>query len=243
MYWRPQYARQARIRAGKRPLCNRVALPSPLADFFYVPVFTSCLIYPVHGGSSNLRDWWYGPPHNRVMGSTNMLLEAHHWIRSHFPWWDRRGGRDHIWLVTHDEASCWVPAAIRPSIILSHWGRMGVNHTAQTAYWEDFYRQAAALRHEQAPQDWASLVAFLSAPALLPLTDALLPDPAARRWSTPSSTPRAFRASCAGTCMHATIPRRWGGTAAAAGPSPHAQPPAATPPKAPVVSHTPRWVV
>ena len=34
---------------------------------------------------------------------------------------DRRGGRDHIWLVTHDEASCYVPAAIRPSIILSHW--------------------------------------------------------------------------------------------------------------------------
>ena len=35
---------------------------------------------------------------------------------------DRRGGRDHIWLVSHDEASCYVPAAIRSSIILSHWG-------------------------------------------------------------------------------------------------------------------------
>ena len=26
-------------------------------------------------------------------------------------------------LVTHDEGSCWVPAEIRHSIILSHWGR------------------------------------------------------------------------------------------------------------------------
>jgi hypothetical protein len=49
---------------------------------------------------------------------------------------DRRGGRDHIWLTTHDEGSCWVPAAIRPSIILSHWGRKDANHTTGTGYWE-----------------------------------------------------------------------------------------------------------
>jgi hypothetical protein len=46
---------------------------------------------------------------------------------------DRRGGRDHIWLVSHDEASCYVPSAIRPSIILTHWGRMdGPNHATTT---------------------------------------------------------------------------------------------------------------
>ncbi len=26
-------------------------------------------------------------------------------------------------LITHDEGSCWAPKEIRPSIILSHWGR------------------------------------------------------------------------------------------------------------------------
>ena len=26
-------------------------------------------------------------------------------------------------LMTHDEGSCWVPAELRSSIILSHWGR------------------------------------------------------------------------------------------------------------------------
>lgn len=57
------------------------------------------------------------------MHAARMLLEAKQWIEANMPWWQRRGGRDHIWLVTHDEASCWVPAALRPSIILSHWGR------------------------------------------------------------------------------------------------------------------------
>ena len=35
----------------------------------------------------------------------------------------RFGGRDHIWLVSHDEGPCWVPTELWPSIILSHWGR------------------------------------------------------------------------------------------------------------------------
>jgi hypothetical protein len=55
-------------------------------------------------------------------------------VQAHFPYWDRRGGRDHIWLVSHDEASCYVPSFIRPSIILSHWGRTDANHTTTTGY-------------------------------------------------------------------------------------------------------------
>jgi hypothetical protein len=47
---------------------------------------------------------------------------------------ERRGGRDHIWLVTFDEASCYVPAAIRSSSILSQWGRKDLNHTANTGW-------------------------------------------------------------------------------------------------------------
>lgn len=32
----------------------------------------------------------------RVHGTINMLIEVHAWIRSHLPYWDRNGGRDHI---------------------------------------------------------------------------------------------------------------------------------------------------
>ncbi|KAL4452535.1 hypothetical protein ABPG75_008197 [Micractinium tetrahymenae] len=110
------------------------------ADYFYVPALTSCYIEPVRGVADSVRDFWYGVHEIRVHGVTNILLEASHWIQSHHPYWDRRGGRDHIWLVSHDEASCYVPAAIRSSIILTHWGRMdGPNHTTTTGYWEDEY--------------------------------------------------------------------------------------------------------
>ncbi|KAI3425325.1 hypothetical protein D9Q98_009089 [Chlorella vulgaris] len=115
------------------------------ADFFYVPVFVSCFAYPVRDMADSIPDFFYGQGHNRAHGQTNMLLEAYHWIRSHHPWWDRRGGRDHVWLSTHDEGSCLIPAAIRPSIILSHWGRMDATHKSDTGYWMDVY--SAEFKH------------------------------------------------------------------------------------------------
>ena len=42
--------------------------------------------------------WW--PPGGRIgpraLAGSMMLVEAHNYIRSHFPYWDRNGGRDHI---------------------------------------------------------------------------------------------------------------------------------------------------
>ena len=32
------------------------------------------------------------------MHATSFLDEAQHWIQSHYPYWDRKGGRDHIWV-------------------------------------------------------------------------------------------------------------------------------------------------
>ena len=64
------------------------------------------------------------------MHVTHMMLEARDWVRRHWPYWDRRGGRDHIWLMTHDEGACYAPTEIyNTSIFLSHWGRMDLNHT------------------------------------------------------------------------------------------------------------------
>ncbi|KAL4437781.1 hypothetical protein ABPG77_005693 [Micractinium sp. CCAP 211/92] len=109
------------------------------ADFFYVPVLPSCLIHPVRRMADSLRDTYYGMSPSRVHAATNLLLEAFHWVQSHHPYWRRRGGRDHIWLVSHDEASCYVPAAVRPGIILSHWGRMDAGHASGSGYHEDNY--------------------------------------------------------------------------------------------------------
>ncbi len=40
-----------------------------------------------------------------------MLLDpqAKRWIQEHFPYWNRRGGRDHIWMMANDEGACWMP--------------------------------------------------------------------------------------------------------------------------------------
>lgn len=39
----------------------------------------------------------------------------------------------------HDEGSCWVPAVLRPAIILSHFGRTELDHVSTTGYWPDNY--------------------------------------------------------------------------------------------------------
>ena len=39
----------------------------------------------------------------RPMHAANLVLEAKRWLQKEMPWWDRRGGRDHIWLMAHDE--------------------------------------------------------------------------------------------------------------------------------------------
>lgn len=34
----------------------------------------------------------------RVLHATNILIEAQIWIKAHYPYWKRNGGRDHIWV-------------------------------------------------------------------------------------------------------------------------------------------------
>ena len=137
---------------------------------------------------------------HRTVQATGMLEDVQSYVQLHFPYWNRKGGRDHVivsgrqrprrllgclqcicrslpvclgmhlavhgddrgtsvgptllgvdasppaWLspisfvvsplqlVTHDEASCWVPNAIRPAMILSQWGRHEENHISGTFY-------------------------------------------------------------------------------------------------------------
>jgi hypothetical protein len=69
------------------------------------------------------------------MHGINMMDEVHRWLSTELPWWGRRGGADHIWLMAHDEGACWMPKTVYDrSIMLTHWGRTGLNHTSNTAY-------------------------------------------------------------------------------------------------------------
>ncbi|KAL4856557.1 putative glycosyltransferase [Chlorella vulgaris] len=117
---------------------ERRTLDPSEADYFYVPVYSRCLIYPV-AFATDFPYFHGGPAASRIGAATNLLLEVFHWIPSHHPWWDRSGGRDHIILSVHDEGSCWIPAALRPAIILSHWGRTDFPYISQTSFGPDNY--------------------------------------------------------------------------------------------------------
>ncbi|GLI60030.1 hypothetical protein VaNZ11_002095 [Volvox africanus] len=125
------------------------------ADYFYVPMYSSCFIFPLHCYADG--PWWHVPSGPRVMHVTNMMLEIRDWIRKHFPYWDRRGGRDHIWLMTHDEGACYAPTEIYgSSIFLTHWGRTDLHHESNTAFTPDNYTQEYV--HPEQPKGWMHLI-------------------------------------------------------------------------------------
>eukprot|EP00798_Chlamydomonas_sp_ICE-L_P028910 gene28910-32105_t len=70
-----------------------------------------------------------------------IIQETKDWIDKHHPFWKRRGGKDHIWLFLHDEGACWAPNDVVPSIWLTHWGRLELNHTSNSAFLPDNYSE------------------------------------------------------------------------------------------------------
>ncbi|KAI3432349.1 hypothetical protein D9Q98_003906 [Chlorella vulgaris] len=70
------------------------------ADYFYVPVYSCCLIYPV-AFATDSPYFDGGAAASRIGAASNLLLEVFHWVRSHHPWWDRNDGRDQRILSIH----------------------------------------------------------------------------------------------------------------------------------------------
>ncbi|KIZ06152.1 exostosin-like glycosyltransferase [Monoraphidium neglectum] len=110
------------------------------ADFFYVPAYTSCYMWPVHAWADY--PFWHSHGGPRVRHASAMTLELLRHIQSAYPYWNRTGGRDHVWLFSHDEGACWAPTEVyTTSIILTHWGRLDLDHRSNTAFVADNYTQ------------------------------------------------------------------------------------------------------
>ena len=109
------------------------------ADFFYVPVYLACMMWPVLGWADY--PWFYAPTaYPRPMHGANMLVEIKRWIQMTYPYWNNSKGKDHIWLANHDEGACWFPSEIyNTSIILTHWGRMDANPLSNSGWPPDNY--------------------------------------------------------------------------------------------------------
>ncbi len=57
------------------------------------------------------------------MQAANMVLEATEWVqKTHPKIWQRRGGRDHIYLIPNDEGASERPARGKLAITLVHAG-------------------------------------------------------------------------------------------------------------------------
>jgi hypothetical protein len=89
-----------------------------------------------------------------------MHLEALRHIREAYPFWNRTGGADHIWLFAHDEGACWAPKEVYArSVILTHWGRLGDAHASNSGYAADNYTQDYPERgHPLLAPGWRHLI-------------------------------------------------------------------------------------
>ncbi|KXZ50749.1 hypothetical protein GPECTOR_15g434 [Gonium pectorale] len=140
------------------------------ADFFYVPVNVGCLM-DVYAWNEVPR-WPRGLLGPRTHGAAMMQREALRWINATFPWFARRGGRDHIWLNPHDEGACSVWRDVWPGVMLSHWGRTDFPHASNTAYGQDNYSQP--LEHPSHPGDWRQWTSLVH-PCFDPTKDLVIP--------------------------------------------------------------------
>ena len=118
-----------------------------LADFFYVPLYLSCAMNPVYdyiGPAPYSPQGYAGIPPRPIM-AMRMTLSALQQIRREQPFWNASGGRDHVFLFSHDEGGCWAPKEVASAaILLTHWGRMDDAPSSSSRYPQDNWQQHVA---------------------------------------------------------------------------------------------------
>jgi len=69
------------------------------------------------------------------------LMATKDWVEKAYPYYGRRGGKDHIWWVVGDRHTCQVPKEMRSGVIVghwgNHWGKYGEGPQACVDIWKD----------------------------------------------------------------------------------------------------------
>ncbi|XP_078447646.1 putative glucuronosyltransferase Os03g0107900 [Wolffia australiana] len=100
--------------------CAERTLDPNAAEFFFVPVYVSCNFSTVNGFPS-------------LGHARGLLASAVELVSSRFPFWDRHGGADHVFIASHDYGACFhamddvaategIPSFMKRSIILQTFG-------------------------------------------------------------------------------------------------------------------------
>jgi len=120
------------------------------AHLFFVPVYVSSLyLWPIHGAST--APLYGGRRHRgatRVQQATLMLRAAAEYVRSALPFWNASGGADHVWMLLHDEAPCFAPRELRPSLLLTHYGYDARRPLSWSSYADDDWLRSPAFYEE-----------------------------------------------------------------------------------------------
>jgi hypothetical protein len=110
---------------------HRTLDPS-IADWFFVPVYATCAMVTAIFETPQTRPM----PKYRTALASRLYVRALDHIRNAWPYWDASGGVDHIWAFGYDEGGCFAPAALRPSMIISHWGNTMTKHNRCTTTYD-----------------------------------------------------------------------------------------------------------
>ena len=73
----------------------------------------------------------FGHSSNRLCDRARLEL-AVHWLRSRHPYYDRSGGRDHVFFLTGDRGACGMGSAGVGPIFVTHFGLLGPYRTMKT---------------------------------------------------------------------------------------------------------------
>ncbi|KAK8949023.1 putative glucuronoxylan glucuronosyltransferase F8H [Platanthera zijinensis] len=119
------------------------------ADYFFIPVFDSCIITRADDAPYlSLRE------HMGLRSSLalDFYKKAYEYIAHHYPYWNISSGRDHIWFFAWDEGACYAPKEIWNSMMLVHWGNTNSKHNhSTTAYWGDIWDDISSHRRGNHP--------------------------------------------------------------------------------------------
>ena len=75
-------------------------------------------------------------------------------VRRKHPYWDRSGGRDHVFFLTSDQGACGLGAAATAPIFVSAWGLMGAPKKMEVYARNAEFASAADVAREMGSGEW-----------------------------------------------------------------------------------------